>query len=63
MVFTMFPMSILNPMPGNSLVNLKKPGRLREQKYDDKVVQFVKETVKLDEKEVSMEEFRKLFEK
>lgn len=36
--------------------------RLREQKYDDKVVQFVKETVKLDEKHISVEDFRKLFE-
>ncbi|HYW97024.1 MAG TPA: trigger factor [Bacteroidales bacterium] len=36
--------------------------RLREQKYDDKVVQFTKDTVKLDEKEVTVEAFRKLFE-
>lgn len=36
--------------------------RIREQKYDDKVVMFVKETVTLDEKEVTMDEFRKLFE-
>ncbi len=37
--------------------------RLREQRFDDKVVEFVKDHVTLDEKEVTMEEFRKLFEK
>ncbi len=37
--------------------------RIREQKYDDKVVQFLKDKVTLDEKEVTVEEFRKLFEK
>ena len=37
--------------------------RLRDQKYDDKVIQFMKEKVKLEEKEVTLDEFRKLFEK
>jgi trigger factor len=37
--------------------------RLREQKFEDKLVKFIKETVKLDKKEISEEKFRKLFEK
>ncbi len=37
--------------------------RLRNQKSEDKVVKFIKEKVKLDEKEVSEDKFRKLFEK
>lgn len=37
--------------------------RLREQKMDEKVVHFIKEKVKLDEKEVTTDKFRKLFEK
>ena len=36
--------------------------RLREQKYDDKIIGFIKETVKLDEKEITTDKFRKLFE-
>jgi trigger factor len=36
--------------------------RLYDKKFEDKVVQYIKETVKLDEKEVSIEEFNKLFE-
>lgn len=45
---------------------LQKPEearRLRNQKSEDKIVKFIKETVKLDEKEVTEEKFRKLFEK
>lgn len=44
---------------------LKKPEearRFRDQKSEDKIVKFVKETAKLDEKEISEEKFRKLFE-
>ena len=37
--------------------------RLKDQKYEDKLIRFIKETVKLDQKEVSEEKFRKLFEK
>ena len=36
--------------------------RLREQKFDEKIISFVKETVKLDKKNITMEKFRKLFE-
>jgi trigger factor len=45
---------------------LQKPEearRLREQKMDDKIIGFVKDTVKLDEKDISLDKFRKLFEK
>lgn len=44
---------------------LEKPEearRLREQKFDDKIIAFMKETVKLDKKNITMEKFRKLFE-
>lgn len=37
--------------------------RLREQKFDDKIIHFIKETVKLDTKEVTQDKFKKLFEK
>lgn len=37
--------------------------RLRDQKYDEKVILFAKERVKLDKKEITMDKFRKLFEK
>ncbi|MCF8378602.1 MAG: trigger factor [Bacteroidales bacterium] len=36
--------------------------RLREQKFDEKIIAFMKETVKLDKKNISMDKFRKLFE-
>jgi trigger factor len=36
--------------------------RIRDQKFDEKVVAFVRDTVKLDKKDISMEKFRKLFE-
>lgn len=36
--------------------------RLREQKFDEKIISFVKETVKLDKKNITMDKFRKLFE-
>ncbi len=36
--------------------------RLYDKKFEDKVVQFIKETVKLDEKEISIEDFNKMFE-
>ena len=36
--------------------------RLYDKKYEDKVVQFIKEAVKLDEKEISVEDFNKMFE-
>jgi trigger factor len=45
---------------------LQKPEearRIKNQKTEEKVVKFVKETVNLDEKEVTEEKFRKLFEK
>jgi len=44
---------------------LKKEDEVRklyDKKYEDKVVQYIKETVKLDEKEVSIEDFNKMFE-
>jgi len=37
--------------------------RLRDQKYEERVMKFMKESVKLDKKEVTREKFRKLFEK
>jgi trigger factor len=37
--------------------------RLRDQKYEDKIILFMKETVKLDNKEITAEKFKKLFEK
>lgn len=36
--------------------------RLYEKQYEEKVIELVKETVKIDEKEVTTEEFNKLFE-
>lgn len=44
---------------------LNKPDearRLREQKFDEKIIQFIKNTVKLDNKELTLDKFRKLFE-
>jgi len=37
--------------------------RLREQKTEDKLVSFIKETVKLEEKEIKEDKFKKLFDK
>jgi trigger factor len=37
--------------------------RLREQKYDEKVMQFIKDSVKLDKKDITADKFRKLFDK
>ncbi len=45
---------------------LEKPEearRLRNQKSEEKLVKFVKETVKLEEKEITEDKFRELFEK
>jgi trigger factor len=36
--------------------------RIRDQKYEDKAILFMKDTVKLNHQEVSREEFQKLFE-
>lgn len=44
---------------------LKKDGERRnlyERKFEDKVVEFIKDSVKLDEKEISTEDFQKLWE-
>ncbi len=44
---------------------LKKEDEVRklyDKKFEDKVVTFIKETVKLDEKEVSVKDFNKMFE-
>jgi len=44
---------------------LKKEGERRnlyERKFEDKVVSFIKDSVKLDEKEVTAEEYQKLWE-
>jgi len=44
---------------------LEKPEearRMREQKFDDKIIAFVKETVKLDKKDITLDKFRKLVE-
>jgi trigger factor len=37
--------------------------RLREQKYDDKTIRFIKDTAGLDKKEINPEKFKELFEK
>ncbi len=37
--------------------------RIRDQKAEEKLIDFIKSTVRLDEKEVSSEKFRKLYEK
>lgn len=45
---------------------LQKPEearRLKDQKSEDKLMKFIKETVKLEEKEISEDKFRKLFDK
>ncbi len=36
--------------------------RLNEKKYEEKVVNFIKESIKIDDKEITKEEFYKLFE-
>ena len=44
---------------------LKKEGERRnlyERKFEDKVVSFIKDSVKLDEKEITVEDFQKLWE-
>ncbi len=46
-----------------SLKREKDRKSLYEKKYEDKVVELLKEMVKLDEKEISSEKFDKLFEK
>ena len=35
--------------------------KLYEKKFEDKIVAFIKESVKLEEKEVSTEDFQKLW--
>lgn len=45
------------------LTRKEEARRLRDQKYEERIIKFLKETVKLDKKEVSREKFRKLFEK
>jgi len=45
---------------------MSKPEEARkfyEQKGEEKLIEYIKSTVKLDEKEVSSEKFRKLYEK
>ncbi len=37
--------------------------RLRDQKFEEKIMKFMKETVKLDNKEITIDNFKKLFEK
>ena len=37
--------------------------RFRDQKFEDKIIAFMKETVKLDKKVITAEKFKKLFEK
>ena len=37
--------------------------RLRDMKFEDKIIMFMKETVKLENKEITLDKFRKLFEK
>jgi trigger factor len=60
----------LNDLPDEQLEMyakeiLKKDSERRnlyERKFEDKVVDFIKDSVKLDKKEVTTEEFQKLWE-
>lgn len=44
------------------LAKKEEARRLYEQKFEDKIYSFMKETVKLDKKETTAEKFKKLFE-
>ncbi len=50
----------LDEMAGRILSNEKEKKRLEEKKIEDKVIEFVKESINLEIKEISPEEFRKL---
>ena len=52
----------LNNYAGEMLKKDQERRRLYEQKFQEKITQLVKETVKLEEKKVKDEEFSKLFE-
>ena len=45
------------------LENKDEKFKIIERIYEDKVIKFVKETIKLNEKEVSLDQFKKLIEK
>jgi trigger factor len=45
-----------------SLENQEEVRKLHETKLEDKVVAHIKETVKVDEKEINIDKFNKLFE-
>ena len=50
----------LTEMAGRILSNEKEKKRLEEKKIEDKVIEFVKESINLETKEISPEEFHKL---
>ncbi|MEA1875553.1 MAG: trigger factor, partial [Bacteroidota bacterium] len=45
----------------NILTNEDEQRRIKERIVEDKVIRFVREAVKLDEKTVSIDEFKELF--
>ena len=53
----------LNRYADDILANEEERNRIREKLFEDKVFDFVRETVKVEEKKVSGEKFNKLFEK
>lgn len=47
----------------NILNNEEEKNKIRDGVWEEKIVKYIKETVKLDEKEISTEDFNKLFDK
>ncbi|MUP37898.1 trigger factor [Labilibaculum euxinus] len=56
------PEEYLNNYAQQMMQNQDEQRKIYERKADDKVVEYIKGTVKLDEKEISTEDFNKLFE-
>lgn len=67
----MFAQYGMNDIPENALENFAKGSlekeeerrKLYEKRFEDKVIAYVKTVVKIDEKEISLDDFNKLFEK
>ncbi|MBN2596724.1 trigger factor [Labilibaculum sp.] len=56
------PEEYLNNYAQQMMQNQDEQRKIYERKADDKVVEYIKGTVKLEEKEISTEDFNKLFE-
>ena len=54
------PEEYLDEMAKRILSNEKEKKRIEEKKVEDKVLEFVKESINLEIKEITPEEFRKL---